>query len=337
MFNNYQTIMTKINFSKGVEGLVNPITVGSLHFIQAFNRLLPKTIQKKLVTSSSKTIPHMGFVVEPYSFFLCYEIADQEQANALLPDDFKLVKTKIFEDDEPRYYAIFGCFRAHTSAFWGVRAEFYIIAEDQTTGLMSWIIVDYDTNTISYDKQNGLRSPNSSQAILTINHRGDLFVDVCRDDATRKLICEANIESGKMKNLDQRLWLEGNLSIGYGRVLSENDADIFSLKFEPCEVEKALQIPNESLHIEANTWYPGMLAERPAIVACFPYAQHFVSDSPGASSNLKNREELIAAANELDFANMKVFSTDSFRIMFIVGSIVSSIVTLTFFLLWLLK
>lgn len=55
-----------MNFAKEVERLVDPINVGTLHFIQGFNRLLPKAIQDKLVKSSSKNTPFMGFVVEPY-------------------------------------------------------------------------------------------------------------------------------------------------------------------------------------------------------------------------------------------------------------------------------
>ena len=124
--------MNKDNFSKGAERLVDPISVGSLHFIQQFNQLLPKPFQKLIVKASSKKTPYMGFVVEPYSLFLCYEIADLEKATALLPDGFELIKTKIFAQDEPKYYCIFGCFRAHTSAFWGMRAEFYIIAENKS-------------------------------------------------------------------------------------------------------------------------------------------------------------------------------------------------------------
>lgn len=59
----------------------------------------------------------MSFVVEPYSLFLCYEIIDIKRAESLLPDNFELVKTKIFDTDKPKYYCIFGCIRAHTSAF----------------------------------------------------------------------------------------------------------------------------------------------------------------------------------------------------------------------------
>jgi len=329
--------MKKENFAKSVERLVDPITVGSLHLLQSFNQLLPKSAQKQIVRASSKKTPYMGFVVEPYSSFLFYEIADHDKAKALLPEGFELVKTKVFSDDEPKFYCIIGCFRAHTSAFWGIRTEFYIIAEDKSTGMLSWIIVDYDTNTISYDNKNGLTSPNSARSVITINHRGRLFVDVERDDKKRKLVFDADIESGKMACLDQRLWLEGNLSIGYSRNFSDKSADIFSLRFEPCEVEKALQLPLESLNLEANTWYPGMIEKTPSQIACFPYAQHFVSDSPGHSSNLKNRDELVSADNAIDFASVEVFSTKSFKYMFILGTLFSFLVTLTFFLLWFFK
>lgn len=329
--------MNPKEFAKGVERLVNPVTVGSIHFIQGFNRMLPKFIQKVLITSSSKKIPFMGFVVEPYSLFLCYEIADIEEAKKLLPDGFHLIKTKIFFHDEPKYYAIFGSFRAHTSAFWGVRNEFYIIAEDRKTGLLSWVIIDYDTNTISYDAQSGLRSPNSAQAVLTINHRGTLYADIARDDQTRRLAFEVDTTKGEFMPLDQRLWLEGNLSIGYGKVLSKNNADIFSLKFEPCEVEKALKIPAEALKIEENNWYPGLLKETPSQILCFPYAQHFISDSPGISSNLKNKEELIKSVEKIDFANTPVFSAKSFTTMMIVSSISSFLITLILVLLLIFK
>ena len=75
--------MNKVDFIKGVERLINPIEVGTLHFMQFFNNLLPKSIQKKLVNLSSKKSSYMGFVVEPYSTFLCYEIKDIEVANKI--------------------------------------------------------------------------------------------------------------------------------------------------------------------------------------------------------------------------------------------------------------
>jgi len=329
--------MYKNDFTKGVEKLVNPITVGSLHFMQTFNRLLPKRVQKLLVTSSSKKIPFMGFVVEPYSFFLCYEIVDVKQAVSLLPDGFSLIKTSIFNDDEPKYYGILSCFRSHTSAFWGTRAELYVIAEDKKTGLLSWIIVDYDTDTIRYDSQQGLRGPTCSNAVLTVDYRGTLFADIRRDDEGREIIFSASVTGGVQTPLNQRLWLEGNLSVGYGRVLSENNADIFSLKFEPGEVEQGLRIPHADFALESNTWYPGLFKESPSQLVCFPYAQHFVSDSPGSSSNIMNEAELVKAVQDVDFDNTPVYSTKSFRTMFLVSGAISLVITITLVVLLIVK
>lgn len=329
--------MKKFEFTKGVEKLIDPINVGTIHFIQFFNSLLPKKVQRSIIESSSKKTSYMGFVVEPYSYFLCYEIKDIERAKALLPDNFELVKTRIFTDDEPKYYCIFGCINAHTSAFWGLRVEFYIIAEDKKTGLLSWIIIDYDTNTITYDKKNGLSSPNSSNSLITTNYDGILIVDVERTDGSRELIFNSDVKNGKMTSLDERLWLEGNLSIGYGRNISENDADIFSLKFDSSEVEKALKIPIDSLDMEINSWFPGLFNDKPSQLVCFPYAQHFISDSPGYSSRLKNKKELSSAVDNVDFDKIKVFSTKSFKIMFLVGPIISFCITLLLIILLILK
>ncbi len=326
--------MKQNNFIKNIEKLVDPIEVGSLHFIQYFNGLLPKFIQKKLVESSSKKTPYMGFVVEPYSYFLCYEIKNIEKAKELLPDNFELIKTKIFEDDEPKYYSIFGCINTHTSAFWGLRVEFYIIAKNKNTNLLSWLIIDYDTNTISYDKKKGLCKPNSSKSIITTNYDGTLFVDVASDK--RKLVFDSDIKKGVMTKLDERLWLEGNLSIGYGKNISKK-GEVFSLKFDSQEVEKALNIPANSINIESNTWYPGLFEDKPSRLVCFPYAQHYISDSPGFSSNLKNKKELETAINKIDFSKIKVFSTKSIKIMFILGMLLSFTITTILIILLLVK
>ena len=272
----------------------------------------------------------MGFVVEPYSTFLCYEIKDIEVANKMLPKGFKLVKCKVYKDDEPKYYAVFGCINAHTSAFFGIRVEFYLMAEDEKTGLLSWIIVDYDSNTISYDKKNGLSNPNSSKSILTTDYNGNVIADIIRDDKTRRLSFNYNINKSKTVYLDQRFWLEGNLSIGYGKSFSEK-GDIFSLKFNPEEVEKALIINN--INIEENTWFKNIIKSEPNSVICFPYAQHFISDSPGHSSNLKTKNELEKALDNIDFKQIKVFSTKSFKLMIIIGGILSLLTTIILLLI----
>jgi hypothetical protein len=172
---------------------------------------------------------------------------------------------------------------------------------------------------------------------MTTDYNGNLFIDIQKHDHSSKLVLDADVKSGKMTNLDQRLWLEGNLSIGYGRNLSNNGADIFALRFESGEAEAALKIPASSLHIKSNNWYPGLFRSEPSQIACFPYAQHFVSDSPGHSSSIKNRSELEKAASSIDFAKIKVFSTKSFKTMFIIGTTVSAAITLTLLLLLIFK
>ncbi len=323
-------------FIRGVEKLIDPITVGTLHFMQTFNNLLPKNIQKKLVNKSSKVTPYMGFVIEPYSCFLCYEIVDVERAKKLIPTNFKLIKCKIFDDDEPKYYVIFGCVNARTSAFMGMRVEFYVMAEDINTGLLSWIIIDYDTNTISYDKKNGLSNSNCSNSFITTDYDGILSANIIRKDNSRKLIFEVDITKGSCKKLDQRLWLEGNLSIGYGKDISD-DGDIFSLRFNPEEVEAALEIPISAFNLIHNDWHKGLYKETPSKIVIFPYAQHFISDSPGHKSNIKNKEELVKAVNKIDFDKIKVFSTKSFKVMFLVGGLLSFIVSITLLVLLILK
>jgi len=320
--------MKHARFIKGVEKLVNPMTVGALHFMQPLNKLLPKSIQKAFVHSSAKKIPFMGFVVEPYAFFLCYEIADQAQAESLLPDGFRLIKTSVFETDTPAYYGIISCFRSHTSTFWGTRAECYVIAEDEKTGLLSWIIVDYDSDTISYDRQSGLKSPNASRAVHTTDYDGRLYVDIARDDHSRRLAFTADLVGAEQLPLDQRLWLEGNLSVGYGRLLSENQADIFSLIFNPEEVTQALAISGDKFTLEENSWFPGLFKTTPAKLVCFPYAQHFVSDSPGASSAIRNKDELVAATEKTDFDTTAVLSAKPFYRMLAINMLVSAIITL---------
>ena len=65
--------------------------------------------------------------------------------------------TAIFEETEPRICGVIGAFNVHTSVFWGTRVELSLIAENTTTGMLSWVICDYESNTISYDPGQGFR------------------------------------------------------------------------------------------------------------------------------------------------------------------------------------
>jgi hypothetical protein len=306
--------MKDVHFTKGVEKLVNPIEVGTLHYMQNFNNMMPKNMQKKMINKASNVTPYMGFVVEPYSYYLCYELKDLDKAKAYLPEGYRLVKTKIFDEGDEKYYGIFGCFNAHTSGFWGLRVEFYIIAENIQTGLMSWIIVDYDTNTITYDPKNGLSDANSHSSMMTTDFDGTLILDI-ESNNNRKLKFNSNTRNGVFKPLYQRLWVEGNLSITYGRYKSGDNPYEFSLIFDPKEFKEALSINLEDLDLIDNNWFPGLIGDKPDLVLCFPYAQHMVSDSPGHASHINSEEELIKKHNSLDFDKIPLFTTDKFKKM----------------------
>ncbi len=112
-----------------VEQLVKPIDIATLQLLAPMNKFIPKQLQNKMMNSSAKSNPCMGFVVEPYSTFVCYELKDLEWARKLIPDGFELIPTKIFEEGHPKYYAIFGSFNVHTSAFWGTRLASYAIID----------------------------------------------------------------------------------------------------------------------------------------------------------------------------------------------------------------
>lgn len=320
---------TSKQFIKGVERLIKPSDVTAIVFFNSFTRLLPIVVQKKLMAKTAKQIPHMGFVVEPYSFFLCYPIIDLDAAKRLISDEYKIVKTRIFTDDEPNYYIIFGCVTAHTSAFWGTRIEMYVMAENTTTNLLTWVIVDYDTNTNSYDPRHGLVAANSIDSVMTTSFDGKLFVDMKRADGSRRLATEADITSGTMTTLDQRLWLEGNLSIDYGIQLNDAHTKPFALTFDPDEVKQALRIPLSAVTTEENSWHPGIFASKPTQVVCFPYAQHFVTDSFPQESNITDKAKLIAARQALgDLHHLQGFSAKPLKKQFFIGWLFSAIISI---------
>jgi hypothetical protein len=110
--------MSKTNFVKDVERLIDPISVGTLHFMQSFNQLLPKRIQKAIVKSSSKQTPYMGFVVEPYSLFLCHEIIDLHRLSLCSPAALSLSKREYLRTMSPNTTVSLAAY-VHTPAHFG--------------------------------------------------------------------------------------------------------------------------------------------------------------------------------------------------------------------------
>lgn len=325
--------MDRKKFAKGIEKMIDPIDVGTIHFMETYAKIMPVSLLNKVIKGGAKSNSYMGFVVEPYSFFLCYRLSDLELAQKLIPDNYRLIKTKIFEDDTPEYYCIFGSFNVHTSAFWGTRMEFYIIAENIDTGLLSWVIVDYDTNTVTHDDKRGLFAGNTSHCVFTTTCDGDILVDIKNETEKRELVVDGNLKAGKEEKIDQRLWLEGNLSVTYGRDLSNNEGLPFAVTFDEKEVEKAFNVSHLDFNIESNTWFPGLFEDKPNKIAYFSYAQHFLADSPGHYSNISNDKQLMEKYHSIDFDQMPRYSSKSIKKMFLIGQITSTLIIIILLIL----
>ena len=296
--------MNVLDFSKGVERMVDPMKVGKVLSMQPKMRYIPSWISKKIVLSAAKKANKMPFVVEPYCTFLFYELQDPSKIQKYLPDDFVPAKTSVFEGGPEKYYGIVTMFRIHTSVFWGSRAELYLVAENSKTGLLSWIMMDYISDTISYDEKHGLKSPDVSNAVMTTTCEGDFVCDMKTKDGRKFVKCELSLMNAAMKPLNPRLWIEGNTSIAYGRLAGEADGDLFSLTFFPEEMSRALEIPISNVRmvsVSDNADIDGKLD-----IACsFPFAQHMLSDSPGNHTHYGSAEKLRTAALDVDFSKIK--------------------------------
>ena len=66
--------------------------------------------------------------------------------------------------------------------------------------------------------------------------------------------CTANLVKTKMCPLNQRLWIDGNTSIAYGKLVGEPDGDLFSLTFFPEEMKQVLDVPlSEVSHFDVRS------------------------------------------------------------------------------------
>lgn len=294
--------MKNQEFITAVEKLVDPIEGGAMHVIQQYNQLLPVELQHKLIKSSANKNPYMGFIVEPYALFTCFKIVDLDYFEQQLHDNFKLIKTRVFDHDVPEYYLIVSSFNVRTSAFFGNRIEAYVICEDTNTGMLTWVIVDILSNSISYEQRFGL-VPANAQVAVTTGFDGSIFVDAAREQTSFSASCFA---TGTVRTLDPRLWIEGNLSVGYGKQLSTN-GDVFSLLFDVREVATAVEVSD--CLVEINNWFEGAIAKQSNVSLYFPYAQHFISSSPGSENAVSSQAEMEQIISEIDFDNLKVYSS----------------------------
>ena len=286
-------------FIKTTEKMVVPSKVASTTQGSAMLRKLPLRFQRYIVNRGARNNPYMSFVVEPYAVFLAFQVIDDKAAERLLPPNYSLSPSAMFSDTAKRKCAIVSAFNVHTSVFWGSRVEYYLIAENCKTDLLSWIIIEYESNTHSYDPKQGFVSPSTAHSVVTTSYLGEIIVDVISARSNNGLVLMADLKNGMLKKLDERLWVEGNLSVDYGGELQQCTKP-FSLVFDPTEMSQALKIPIDDISLCTNTFGAGLLDPMPFEVACFPYAQHFVTTSVPTATSMRTAKDLEQAVNEIN-------------------------------------
>lgn len=322
-------IQNEDKFIRTVENLIRPMEVSDLLFFQKLKGLMPPFLMKKMLYRASRNTPYIGFVIEPYSLFLFFKLKDHEAARSMLPARYELAKTRLFEDDEPEYYMGIGNLGTRASSFWGTRQEVYLIATDKNTGLLSFIFIDILSDTLIALPSKGIADPNCSTAIFTTSSKGNVFLEVKEKKTGRAFQLTGSIKNGKLRQLDETLWVMGNTSIGYSKKLAQGDDHLFAVIFDPAEVKEALDIPPGDIRITENSLFPGLAEPDPCTVICFPYAQHYIADSPGCATVVKDQQELISKYNELAVAGLdKTFSAKTIVRQILIGvAITAAIVT----------
>lgn len=304
-------IQNEEKFIKGVESLINPMEVSDILFFQKLKKFLPTSVMKRFLYRASKKTPYIGFAIDPYSLFLFFRLSNIEYAKSLLPERYELAKTRLFFNDDPDYYMGIGNLNTRASTFWGTRQEVYLIATDKETGIISFIFIDILSNTIIAHPEKGIADPNCKTAVYTTNSKGEIFLDIQENKTGRKLLLAGSIKRGKMRKLDQDLWMMGNTSIGHSKKFVDGKDNPFAVIFDPAEVHEALDIPPEDIRITENTLFPGLADPEISRVICFPFAQHYIADSPGCYTRVKDRDDLIRKYNKL--AESEKFTTFSAR------------------------
>jgi hypothetical protein len=325
-------------FIKLVESLIDPAEVCDLYFLQRFKAFLPRSLFKRILAKTSRKTPYMGFVIEPYALFMFFRLKDVEKARALLPDRYELTKSAVFAGEDPGYYLGMGIFNTKASTFWGTRLESYLIAKDKETGLVSWIFIDIISDTLIALPSEGVADRNTKRAIYTTSSKGDVFLDIREDRSGRRLHVKGNISRGVRRGLDQSLWVLGNTSIAHSRELAGNNEDPFAVIFDPAEVETALDIPLDDMRLRENSLFPGLAEPEPCKVLCFPFAQHYIADSPGCRTSIRDERDMVENYTRLaELKEVKTFSTRSIKRMFLSGIILSILTFAVLLVLLLLR
>ena len=302
-------------FIKKIESLVKPQDVTAISFLSSFSESLPKKTQHKFSQSGKEKVPFMGFIVDPYSLFLFFKITNTSAAQEMLPDGYELAEASIYKNDVKFPMAIASVFTARTSGFIGMRVEFYIIARNKESGLLSWIICDYETNTNSYDPKNGFCGYTCDPAVYTTTYSGEILVDVKNPTKNKEFVVLVDLEKGDSRELDESLWIEGNLVVDYGGEIKSEFSEPFSLIFDIDMVKEAINIPLEHISIKANSYLSNIINPlKPVNALIFPYSQHFFIKQDLQKFTVKNQKDLdVQIKAFLNSSGFKVMSGDDIK------------------------
>ena len=317
-------------FIEKTESLVKPRDVTGISFFSDLNRRMPKKIQHAFMKNGKKKVPYMGFIVDPYCFFLSYKLENTSEAQKMLPEGYEIVKVSLFKGDKKAPMVIAGVFSARTSAFIGMRAEFYIIARNKESGMISWIIADYETNTNSYDPKNGFTGYTSDPGLFTTTPFGELLVDIRNSKKNKEFAVTVDIKKGETLELDECLWIEGNLSVDYGGEVKGDTSEFFSLIFDQNMMKEAVKIPLEDVTIKANSYLSNLIDPlKPTNAVIFPYSQHFIIKQDLGKNDLQNQKELCQQMRSfLRQTELKTMSGDDIKKPLFIGLMISSLVNI---------
>jgi hypothetical protein len=184
----------------------------------------------------------------------------------------------------------------------------------------------------------GVTEKNCTNAMITTSSKGDIIIDFKEDSTGRQLILNGSINKGKMRPLHQPIWVAGNTSIGHRKDWSEKDDDPFAVIFDPAEVEQALDIPLEDIKLKHNTLFPDLAEPELVKVVCFPFTQHYIADSPGNRTYVKDNDDMIKNYNKIsDLNNIKTFSTKGIKRLLVMGMVLPILSSIILFILLMMN
>jgi hypothetical protein len=287
-----------VQFIKDVENRITPEGIAMIS--NNANKLmkLPNFIQQFIVNLNSKNNEYMGFVVEPYSFFLAYEITE-DMVKGYIPENYELVPISIFDKSTKKLCAIVGCFNVHTSVFWGSRFELYVIAKNKKNNLVSWLICDYESNTFHYDPGKGFLPSTLSKSVFTTSYDGNIICDIESKKNNTKIDVIVDVNNHNCINLNQKLWIEGNLSVDYSGELDNKGNDPFGLIFDPMEMKCAQHIKVDEIQIKQLDFGFVKSDMKPYESCCFPFAQHYITTVFPEGNSMKDEQDLYNKINEI--------------------------------------